>query len=211
MSNSSLLRGSREVLSHLRGEDWRINKGSHIHVPLPSTEQLPSLSPRHQRRSFSVHKPCRGLSLLWPGLLLSRPKKSYSAGTKSVSPMTCTSTAGCCCTPGFSPQLRLPTLAAAGPRSYGALSPDTRDWVIYIVLWIWGNQNSRAIFSEHDCYCSAPSFIHRKKYAAGYPNLVMNPQVQTMTVFWKMSQWPRSSAGSLRGFVEFQHYFMKKK
>lgn len=74
MSNSSLLRGSREVLSHLRGEDWRINKGSHIHVPLPSTEQLPSLSLRHQRRSFSVHKPCRGLSLLWPGLLLSRPK-----------------------------------------------------------------------------------------------------------------------------------------
>lgn len=142
------------------------------------------------------------------------PKTSHPAGTRSVSPTPCTSASGCCCAPGFSPQLPpLPALAAAEPHPYGALSPKGQGTELFSLFCEFGgSQNSRAIFSEHWLLllCSQLHSWKKKYIASFYLNLEINLQVQLMTVFWKISQWPRNSGGSLRSSVEFQHYFMKQ-
>lgn len=154
--------GSRSFMTSILLFPFHSNRATTLPLPVPPVLGEAFLYEAHGA-------PC----LLQHGLqgqrLLLCPTNPHSAGTKSISPMTCTSTATRCCSSGFScsPQLlHLPTPAVAEPHPHGTQTLVQAIEALTLCREFWGSQKSRAACDEHEWYCSALSFIHGKKSAA---------------------------------------------
>lgn len=136
---------------------------------------LPLLVPLVLGGTF-LYKARGAPSLLLHGLqgqlLLLSPTNLYSAGKKTVSPVTRTSTATCCCAPGFSCSLQLlhlPIPAAAEPQSSWGLIPWYKGLrLLHCVVNLGGVKTAELHVVYMTAFALLSASFMKKKYCWGF-------------------------------------------